>query len=122
MSMKLSIVPEREVKDPRPLLYFFPNLPAQRYAQLIANFHNDEKLKMAEQIAQVMGGLLVPSCCLHWKFKKRNADRKVQIGYQTYYAVKRDEITANAYQKYLDYVAEIQSGGEAAGSVESVVS
>lgn len=108
--MELTIVPDREVKDPRQLLYHYPNLPAQRYAQLIAAFHHDDKLKMAESIARGLGCLLVPSCCLHWKFKRRNAERRVQVGYSTYYVVKRDDLTDKAYQNYLAYVRSVQEG------------
>lgn len=110
--MKLTVVPQREVKDPRHLLYHFPRLSAQRYAQLIADFHNDDKLRMAESIAAGLGCLLVPSCCLHWRFKQNHSARRVQVGYQTYYVVKREEITDGAYQKYVDYVNKLQRGGE----------
>lgn len=82
---------EKKVKDPRHLLYHYPNLPAQRYAQLIAEFHNDEKRRAFQQIAKALGCLLVPSGYLHWRWKQEHADRRVQVGYESFYYVKRDE-------------------------------
>lgn len=111
--MILSVVPKRRVKDPRQLLYHYPSISAQRYAKLVANFHNDQMVKMAEEIANGLGFLLVPACCLHWKFKiDISGERKVQVGRFSFYMLKKSEMTKRAYQKFLDYIAEIQNEGE----------
>lgn len=110
--MKMTIVPNTELQDPRTLLYFYPKMPAVRYAQLITDYHNDDKLRMAEAIAHSLGAFLVPSTCLHWRFKQNHADRKVQVGYQTYYTLRREEMTEGAYQKFVSFVEYLQSGTE----------
>lgn len=107
--MKLSILPERKLDDPRTLLYFYPKMPAVRFAKLITDFHNDEKLRMAEAIANSLGAFLVPSGCLHWRFRKNYSDRMVQVGYQTYYTLKREEMTDGAWRKFSDHVEYLQS-------------
>ncbi|MED4570976.1 hypothetical protein P9302_16050 [Brevibacillus agri] len=103
--MRLSIIPNSDpVKDPRTLLYFYPKMPAVRFAQMVSEYHNDDKLRMAESIAHSLGAYLVPSSCLHWRFKQQHADRKVQVGYQTYYSLRREEMTDGAFQKFVDHV------------------
>jgi hypothetical protein len=107
--MTYSVVPDRKIKDPRQLLFHFPSMNAQRYAQLVAEFHQDQMLRMAEQIAQGLGFLLIPSSCLHWKVKARiAAERKVNIGRCTYYMLKQEEIPKKSLEKFIEYIEEIK--------------
>lgn len=108
---ELSIVPKRRVRDPRQLLYHYPNLPAQRFAKLAQVFYHDQTLRTLENAGKGIGYLLIPSGCLHWKWKKNHSDRQVQVGYQTFYFARREEITQRTYEKYLVYVHEIQAPG-----------
>lgn len=108
--MKYSIVPERKIKDPRQLLYHFPSMNAQRYAQLMNEFHQDQLLRMAEQIAQGFGFLLIPASCLHWKFKgKIKEERKVTVGRMSFYMLKKDEIPQRSMEKYHEYIKDLQN-------------
>ncbi len=107
--MILSVVPVRKVRDPRQLLYHYPSMNAQRYAQLVAEFHHDQMLRMAENIANGLGFLLVPACCLNWKFiAKISAERKVSVGRNAYFMLKRSEMSRRAYEKFIKYVRELQ--------------
>lgn len=108
----ISIVPERKIKDPRQLLYHFPSIPAQKYAKMVATFHHDQMLKMAEKLARGLGYILVPGCCLHWKKKQEFADRQINIGKFTYYTLKREEMTKQAYAKLMQYIQEIHEEEE----------
>ncbi len=108
----LSIVPQRKIKDPRQLLYHFPSIPAQKYAKMVATFHHDQMLKMAEKLANGLGYILVPGSCLHWKKKQEFEARQVNVGKFTYYTLKREEMTKQTLEKYLQYVEDIQSGRE----------
>ncbi|WP_232700225.1 hypothetical protein [Brevibacillus daliensis] len=102
----------REVNDPRQLLYHYPSLSAQRYAQLVADFHHDEKLRMAERLARGFGGILVPSSCVHWRIKKEiPEERKVKIGYEVYIALKQEEMTERTQEKYTSYLEELRAKG-----------
>ncbi|MBA4535501.1 hypothetical protein [Brevibacillus halotolerans] len=102
----------RTVKDPRQLLYHYPDLSAQRYAQLVADFHHDEKLRMAERLAAGFGGMLVPSCCIHWRTRKGiPEERKVKVGYEVYCALKPEELTERTKEKYKVYLAELRKKG-----------
>ena len=107
-----SIVPARKIKDPRQLLYHFPSIPAQKYAKMVATFHHDQMLKMAEQLARGLGYILVPGSCLHWKKKQEYENRRVSIGCFTFYTLKREEMTKQANDKFLQYVSEIQAESE----------
>jgi len=107
--MMLSVVPVRQVRDPRQLLYHYPSLPAVRYAQLMQEYHHDSLLRLAEDLSRRLGYLLVPSSCLHWRKKQEIAiDRLVSVGKNTYYMLKREEMPEKAYQKFLEYVEELQ--------------
>jgi hypothetical protein len=105
-----SIVPERKIKDPRQLLFHFPSMPVQVYAQLIAEFHSDQMLKMAEQIAHSLGFNLVPYSCLHWKVRRNiAAERKVKIGRCSYFMLKPSEMPQRSLEKFQEYLEEINA-------------
>lgn len=107
--MILSVVPQRKVRDPRQLLYHYPSMPAIRYAQLMQEYHHDSLLRLAEDMAKGLGYLLVPSCCLHWRKKQEVAlERQVNVGKNTYYMLKQEEIPPRSYKKFREYVEELQ--------------
>lgn len=104
-----SLVPNRRVRDPRHLLYHYPDMTAQRYAKLMQTYHNDQLLRQAEQLAKGTGYLLVPFCCLSWRIRKKTPqERRLQIGVNVYYFVHPTEMSRTAMDKYREYLDSIE--------------
>lgn len=104
-----SIVPVRRVRDPRQLLFHYPSIPVVRYAQMAANFYQDQMLRLAEELAARQGFQLVPRICLSWRKKQEiAAERQVQIGKYSYYMVRPDELSRSEKEKLQAYIDELR--------------
>lgn len=73
-----------------------------RYTKLSREFNYWKTVDAAEQTANALGCLLVPASCLHWSRKTKKAERRIQIGRHSFFALSRDELTDVEYAKYLD--------------------
>ena len=105
-----SIVPVRRVRDPRQLLYHYPSIPVVRYAQMAADFYQDQMLRLAEELAHRQGFVLVPASCLGWRKKQEiAAERQVYIGRRSFYMLRPDELTKSEKEKIMDYLAELEA-------------
>ncbi|GBK66277.1 hypothetical protein PbDSM24746_62810 [Paenibacillus macerans] len=54
--------------------------------------------------------MLVPARCLHWEWKTRLADRRLQIGKKSFYVAALEELTEVEKRRYF---AEIELNKEA---------
>lgn len=106
--MSYSIVPDRENKDPRQLLYHFPSLPAQKYAKLVASFHNHQMLVLAQNIANIFGCIPVPSSCLDHRVRKKYKDKKCAVGKEVYYFLREEEIPKPSFRRFVEYVEDLK--------------
>lgn len=107
---KYSIIPkDYKLKDPRPLLYLYPesvNLVA--YAKQVQEFSFYQSLKVAEDLANRQGYLLLPFNCMHWeRAKDYGPDRKIKIGRRSFFLMKIDELTKTEKRKLNMYLEEI---------------
>lgn len=104
-----SIVPQGRCRDPRQLLYHYPSIPVVRYAQLVAEFHHIQMLRLAEDIAHKQGFLLVPASVLHWRQKQEiAAERQVTVGKQVFYMMRKTELSKRALEKLQEYLEELR--------------
>lgn len=107
--MSTSIVPVRNIRDPRQLLFHYPSLPVIRYAKMAADFYQDQMLRLAEELASRQGFILVPASCLSWRKKQEiAAERQVSIGKYSYYMLRSDEMSKSAKEKLQAYIDEIR--------------
>lgn len=107
---QFSVVPDTfRDRDPRNLLYHFPNMPVVKYAKLMQEYCFYKQLQVAEDIAHKQGFILVPFECMHWQRKKNFAsDRKVKIGRNSYFMMKVEEMTKVERVKLEQYLEGIK--------------
>lgn len=105
----LSILPKRDGRNPMHYLYHNPSCNAQKYARIANEIYRNRMLCAAEDVARSCGKLLVPTSCLHWEFRGKVADRRVRLGREVYYVLAQDEIPPQSFEKYLDYIAEVEA-------------
>lgn len=106
-----SIVPAQyKKKDPRALLYHYPNLPIVKYAKLMQQFSFFQALEVAEDLANRQGYILLPWTCMHWqRAKLYGRDRKVKIGRNSFFMMKLDELTKSEREKLELYIQEMKN-------------
>lgn len=107
---KYSIIPKNfKLKDPRPLIYLYPekvNLVA--YAKQVQKFSFYQSLKVAEDLANRQGYLLLPWSCMHWeRAKEFGPDRKIKIGRKSFFMMRENELTKTEKRKLDLYLEEI---------------
>ncbi|GEL76573.1 hypothetical protein [Tenuibacillus multivorans] len=107
----ISILPKdyRE-KDPRQLLYHFPNMPIVKYAKMMQRYSFNHALAVAEDVAHKNGYILIPYDCMHWQRKQRFVDRRVKIGRKSFFMMKDHELTRSERSKLEDYLRELEVG------------
>ncbi|KAF0994414.1 hypothetical protein V2J23_00790 [Geobacillus thermoleovorans] len=109
--MNYSLVPEHyKDKDPRTLLYHFPSIPVVKFAKITQRFYFFKQLEVAQDIANRLGYILVPSVCMHWERVKTFADRRVRIGRNSFFMMRPNELTELEHRKLQDYLDEIRKG------------
>lgn len=105
---EFSIVPkEFEKKDPRQLLYHFPSLPVVKYAKLMQVYSFNTTVKVAEELANRQGYVLLPFKCIHWQRAQKFSERRLKIGKNTFYLMQLKELTGNEKSKMIDYIEEV---------------
>lgn len=106
---KYSIVPPGNDKDPRALLYHFPSLPIVKYAKMMQKYSFIQAVAAAEKVAHLSNYILLPSKCMHWQRVKKNNERRVKVGKNTFYLMRLNELTKSEHQKLLYYIDDFQS-------------
>lgn len=97
----MTIVPTEVISvDPQFLLYNHPSMPTVKYTKLYAAYHHWKAVEAAEKTAKMFGRYLVPCTLIHWERKLRWEDRRIQIGKKAFYALSKDEMTENEFNKY----------------------
>ncbi|WP_175615914.1 hypothetical protein [Piscibacillus halophilus] len=105
----ISIVPKKfKTKDPRQLLYHFPNMPVVKYAKMMQEFSFIHALACAEDVAHKTGHILVPYSCMHWERKKKLIDMRIKIGRNSFFLLKEYELTKTEKRKLEIYVEELE--------------
>lgn len=106
---EFSIVPKKfGEKDPRELIYHFPSFPIVKYAKIMQVFTFNTALKVAEELANKQGYLLLPFCCIHWqRAQKFGTERRFKIGKKTFYLMQPKELTKTEKNKLIMYIEEI---------------
>ena len=110
--MKFSLIPkDYKLKDPRPLLYLYPNsINIVAYAKQMQQFAFYQSLEIAEDMAKRQGFILLPWQCMHWqRAKEYGADRKIKIGRKSFFLMKQDELTKMEKLKLQSYLEEINN-------------
>lgn len=102
-----SLVPkDYKEKDPRPLLYLYPNsINIVAYAKKMQEFSFYQALEVAEDLAKRQGFILLPWDCIHWKRAKNyGSDRKIKIGRKSFFLMKTNELTKSETSKLKAYL------------------
>lgn len=110
MTEMISVIPKNyKHKDPRPLLYLYPNtINIVSYAKQMQTFAFYQSLEVAEDLARRQGFILLPWSCMHWqRAKEYGVDRKVKIGRKSFFLMKQDELTKSEKIKLQNYLDEI---------------
>lgn len=118
--MGYSLVPDDyKTKDPRMLAYLYPESIIKNeqsfviYNKKMSQFIYYHSLDVAENMARIMGYILVPSSCVHWRRAKELNDRRVHVGRKVFYLVKDSELTKNEQKKLMDHVDVFRRAAEA---------
>ena len=100
-------------KDPRPLLYLYPNsINIVSYAKKMQEFSFYQSLTVAEDLAKRQGFILLPWDCIHWQRAKNfGVDRKVKIGRKSFFLMKITELTKKELSKLEIYIKELNQVG-----------
>lgn len=106
---KYSIVPPGNDKDPRALLYHFPSLPIVKYAKMMQKYSFIQAVESAERVAHLSNYILLPSKCMHWQRVKKNHERRLKIGKNTFYLMRLNELTRMEKQKLLYYIEDLSA-------------
>ena len=102
-------------KDPRQMAFNFRRtiqdtsnglIIYNKYVQQFIYYHS---LDVAEQFAKMMGFILLPSSCIHWRRAKEISHRRVQVGRKTFYALNKSELNINEKKKLVNYLDEIKN-------------
>lgn len=107
---QFSLIPkEYKKKDPRPLLYLYPNsINIVAYAKSMQEFAFYQALEVAEDLAKRQGFILLPWTCIHWqRAKSFGIDRKVKIGRKSFFLMKPNELTKSEEIKLEKYLEEL---------------
>lgn len=109
----ISLIPSNyKSKDPRPLLYLYPNsINVVAYAKKMQEFSFYQALEVAEDLAKRQGYILLPWECIHWQ-RARNygADRKIKIGRKSFFLMKPHELTKTEKIKLKTYLNALRQG------------
>lgn len=104
-----SLIPkEYKAKDPRSLLYLYPNsINIVSYAKQMQKFSFYQSLKIAEDLVKRQGYILLPWECIHWeRAKNLSAERKIKIGRKSFFFMRLHELTKNEKLKLENYLRE----------------
>lgn len=114
---ELSLVPaDYKSKDPRQLAYNYAEtiqntsnglVIYNKYVQQFIYYHS---LEVAEQFAKMIGFILIPSSCLHWRRAKALTNRRVKVGRKTFYAVRQEELNAKELKKIIERFDDLREG------------
>jgi hypothetical protein len=99
----------KDIKDPRPLLFLYPNsINIVAYAKQMQEFAFYQALEVAEDLAKRQGFILLPWTCIHWQRAKNfGIDRKVKIGRKSFFLMKPNELTKSEEMKLERYLEEL---------------
>ena len=102
-------------KDPRQVAFMYPQsiissqqkfIAYNKKMQMFVYYHS---LDVAETMAKLMNYVLLPTSILHWRRAKQlGADRRVRIGRNIFYLVKRSELTSKEVARLVEYAEEIR--------------
>jgi hypothetical protein len=112
---EFTLIPkEYKKKDPRCLLYLYPNsINIVAYAKRMQEFAFYQALEVAEDLARKQGFILLPWSCIHWQRAKNfGIDRKVKIGRNSFFLMKPNELTKSEEIKLVRHLEELQNNGE----------
>lgn len=99
--MKYSIVsPEKTAKDRSTLAYHFPSMPLVKYAKMAREYFFWKHVETAENMAFMVGKILVPAECIHWKRKKELQPWAVRIHRSSFYVLDKEVLNKNELQRY----------------------
>ena len=111
----LTIVPANyKEKDPRQLAYNFPNFIRDTeqglviYNKYVQKFIYFQGVEAAETVAKMFGCILVPTRCIHWRRTKLFTDRRVAVGREAFYIVKKHELIKNEIDRLKEYIEEMR--------------
>ncbi|MBM4765462.1 hypothetical protein [Bacillus sp. B15-48] len=98
-------------KDPRPLLYLYPNsLNVVACAKKMQEFSFYQTLEVAEDLAKRQGFILLPWECMHWqRAKNLGVERKIKIGRKAFFLMKLNELTKTEKRKLEMYLSELNN-------------
>lgn len=110
LAEQYSLIPDTvKHKDPRNLLYFYPRMNKITLSKKLLKFSFYQTLKVAEDLANRQGCILVPWECMNWKRAKEfGADKKVKIGRNSFFMMKPGELTKSEKMKLERYLEELQ--------------
>jgi|SRR5690625_313484 len=109
----ISILPPKYKKrDPRQLLYHFPNMPVVKYAKMMQKYSFNHALAVAEDVAHKNGYILIPYDCMHWQRTQRFSDRRVKIGRNSFFMMREKELTKSERIKLQIYLEELNEGND----------
>lgn len=113
---EFSIVPQDlKQADPRPLAYLYPQMIRNDNQSFVAfikkmqrfDFYNS--LKMFEDYAHANDFILCPARLMHWRRRDNfGAKRRVQVGRQAFFLVKKNELTKKEKVKLLDHITDVR--------------
>ena len=101
-----SLIPQNfKEKDPRALMYHFPNMPKIKFVKLMTKYSYFRALEAVEECANKSGYILLPRKCMTWKrAKEYDTDRKVKVFGNSFFMMNPTELTKGEKTKLKSFI------------------